>query len=192
MNEEHVDLDKLMANIFGSQQSAEQQFYLWYNELNCIVGFAGNIINDYENYTRINIDYDTFEMLSADNIHNYIIDTTADPPVPVNINSNTINKNLSIPRIKKWTDNSLVKIQFVKQTRKLLVNVGSQLPAVKKVWIVPAGNYNVPLCYIELQQQGFYSYEIPQWLNSTSCWCISDQPIEIFTAYREVENEEDL
>jgi hypothetical protein len=192
MSEEHVDLDQLMAEIFGTQQLAEQKFYLWYDELSRIIGFAGNIINEYESYPRIDIDRDMFETLSNDNIHNYIVDLTVTPPRPVNIGGNDVVKNSRIPRVKDWADSRLVKIEFVKSTRKLTVTVNSLLPAPKKAWIIPAGNYMVPLLFLELQNQGTFVYDIPAWLDSTSCWCISDQPIDIFTAYREVDNEENL
>lgn len=83
-------------------------------------------------------------------------------------------------------------IQFVKSTRKLNVEVKSQLPAVKKVWIIPRGNYMIPLLELEIQNQGVFEYDIPTWQNSNECSCISNQDIEIFTAYREVEHETNL
>ena len=86
----------------------------------------------------------------------------------------------------------MITLQFVRSTRKLFVNVKSQLPSVKKVWIIPRGNYMVPLLKLEIQSQGMFEHDIPTWQDSTECSCISDQDIEIFTAYREVEHETDL
>lgn len=192
MSEEHIDLDALMAEIFGAQKPVEPKFYLWYNDFNQVVGLSGKFLEDYNEYDYIEINRAMFDRLTNDNIHNYIIDLSSNPPVPVDISTSDTVKNAKIPQVTEWVNNRILQIQYVKSNRKLHVNVKNHLPSAKKIWIIPAGNYMIPLLSLEMHQQGTFVYDVPEWQNSKSCWCISNQPIEIFTAYREVEHEEDL
>lgn len=190
MSEEHIDLDKMMAEIFGSTPKQEEQtFYLWYNNLNSIVGFGPTFVDEYKEYDYITITEEWFETLSNANLNNYIIDT--DKKLPVDISGNELTKNVNLHKAGIWAER-LIQMQFVKSTRQLHIKCNTQLPSEKVLWIVPHGNYTVPLLTLKFSIPQEQIIDVPNWGKSNSCECISSQPIDIFTAYREVENEKDL
>lgn len=185
-----IDLDKMMAEIFGSTPKQEEQtFYLWYNNLNSVVGFGPTFIDDYKDYDYITINKEWFETLSNSNLHNFIIDT--EKQLPVDISGNDLIKNVNLHKAGPWSER-LIQMQFVKSTRQIHVKCNTQLPSEKVLWIVPHGNYTVPLLTLKLSIAQEQVIDVPNWGKSKSCECISNQPIDIFTAYREVENETDL
>lgn len=188
--EEDIDLDKLMAEIFNSQPVQEEAtYYLWYNKLNCIVGFGPNLSEEYKDYEYITINEEWFEKLSNSNLNNFIIDLENE--IPIDISGNDLTVNVNLHKAGPWTDR-LVSMQFVKSTRQLHLKVNTQLPSKKKMWIVATGNYTVPLLTLDIHNMTDEVIDIPNWQNTTSVECISNQAIEIFTAFREVEHEKDL
>ena len=184
--------DWLFQSRFKAQKPAEKIFYLIYDNLNRIVSMSTKLNVEDSEHKVTTITREVFDKLNTHNLLNYIVDENVNPPAPINIAGEQSYRSLEIPEVIHWADNRLVLIQFVKSTRKLNVEVKSQLPAVKKVWIIPRGNYMIPLLELEIQNQGVFEYDIPTWQNSNECSCISNQDIEIFTAYREVEHETDL
>lgn len=186
---EDVDLDKIMADIFGAQkQSEEVKFYVKYDTLNKITEmgqFRGNVDGDH-----ILIDSVLFEELNNSTLSNYIVDTQN--KTVIDISGSQTQKNSRLSEVKVWDDKSLAQITFVQSTRKLNVNIRTQLPNVKKIWIVPRGNYMIPLLTLDLQVVEQTSYDVPTFGDSTSCQLLSQVDIDSFTSYREVVNETDL
>ena len=189
---EDIDLDKIMADVFGAQGQTkqDQQFYVSYNEMNKIVVFGNLKHKENDGNQFIIVERDVFDELSNSTVGNYVVD--ADNNTVIDIAGNLTSKNASLPQVSKWAESSLVKLTFVKRTRQLHINVRTQLPAMKTVWLVPRANYMVPLLTIDLQSQGDTVLDVPKFNNSNSCQLLSQTPIEAFASYREVDNEKDL
>ena len=188
---EDVDLDKIMADIFGAQTQApaEQMFYVSYNEMNKILGF-GKLERKDDDAEHIVVTRDIFDELSNNTVGNYVVDVENN--TVVDIASNQVEKNKNLSQLTEWLDTSIAKLTFIKSTRQLYVNVRTQLPTKRTVWLVPRANYMIPLLTLELQAQQETFIDVPTFNNSNSCQLITDTNIEAFASYREVDNETDL
>ena len=110
----------------------------------------------------------------------------------VDIASNQVEKNKNLSQLTEWLDTSIAKLTFIKSTRQLYVNVRTQLPTKRTVWLVPKANYMIPLLTVELQAQQETFIDVPTFNKSNSCQLLTDTNIEAFASYREVDNETDL
>lgn len=186
---EDIDLDKMMADIFGAQKpSEEQKFYVTYNEMNRITGlgkYKGNVEE-----SHILVDRVLYDELSNNTLSNYIVDK--DNNTVTDISGSQTQKNSRLSEVNRWSNKSLVQVTFVQDTRQLYVNVRSQLPNVKKIWIVPRGIYMIPLLTLDLQTVEESTHTVPKFGDSSSCQLLSQVDIDSFTSYREVVNETDL
>lgn len=183
-----VNLDKIMTDIFGAQQESveDKKFFVNYDTLHKITSF-GPLNGDGE---YIFVDRAVFDELSNSTVGNYIVDVTNN--TVIDISGNQTAKNSRIPQVTNWVSTSIASLSFVKSTRQLHINVRTQLPTPKTVWIVPRGNYMIPLLTIQLQNAGETVLDVPKFLDSNSCQLLSETYIEIFTSFREVDNESDL
>ena len=112
---EDIDLDKIMADVFGAQGQTkqDQQFYVSYNEMNKIVVFGNLKHKENDGNQFIIVERDVFDELSNSTVGNYVVD--ADNNTVIDIAGNLTSKNASLPQVSKWAESSLVKLTFVKR-----------------------------------------------------------------------------
>ena len=91
-----------------------------------------------------------------------------------------------------WIKTRIVTLQFVKDKRTLKIKVNNQLPAPRRIFVVPQGQYMRKLAEIILHSATNEDYHIPPYKNIDSCEVLTEQDLNSFVAYREVENEKDL
>jgi len=187
---EEVNLDKLMSDIFGVQQPdvKEEKFYISYDTVNLITGFGKFKGKADGNY--ILVDRLVFDELTENPTNNYIVDP--DNSTIIDISGSQVQKNSRLSEVKEWSDNSIAQLTFIKNTRQIFIKIRSQLPQTKTVWIVPRGNYMIPLLTLDLQEIQEEYYNVPKFSDSNSCQILSQVDIDSFTSYREVVNEKDL
>jgi len=190
------ELNKMMQQIMGSTKpnAEEQKFYLYYNTFGKILGMSSRHIEEFKEEQHTLISPEQFEELQNKNINNYIVDSTTDPVNIVDISAEYSKKNIKVPSIdpKLWVANRLVTLQFVKDTRTLKIKVNNQLPAQRKIWVVPQGMYMRQLAEIILYASTNEDYHIPEYKNVRSCDILTESDLNTFVAYREVENEKEL
>jgi GH43 family beta-xylosidase len=128
------------------------------------------------------------------NLNNYIIDRDSDPVKIVDISSNAIRNNSMLHKLDTtlWNPERLVTLIFNKETRKLKINVRTFLPSMRKIWVVPKGNYMLSLAQIDLQSKQEIEYHIKEYKKINSCEIITEDDVNVFMAYKEIENEADL
>lgn len=190
------ELNKLMAEKFGSVQpnKEEKQYYLYYDMLGKILGMSSLPIEEHKEEHQTFINKEKFLELQNSNVHNFIVDSTTDPITIVDISTDYTKKDINIPKLnpRLWVENRIVKLQFVKDERTLKIKVANQLPAPKKIYVVPQGQYMRKLAEIVLHSATDEDYHIPPYKNIDSCEILTEQDLNSFVAYREVENEKDL
>ena len=191
------ELNKMMADIFGSankQEEDEQKFYLYYNTFGKILSLSANPVDDFKDDLSTFIDREKFLELQEVNLNNYIIDTSKDPVHIVDISGDLTRKSLKLSKVdpELWNEDRMVTLQFIKETRTLKIKVKNQLPAQRRIWIVPQGMYMMQLADIKLYGAKEEDYHIPPYKNIKSCEVITQSDLNIFTAYRELEYEKDL
>lgn len=190
------ELNKLMSEKFGSVQpnKEEKKFYLYYDMLGKVLGMSSLPIEEHKKEHHTFIDKEKFLELQNSNIHNFVVDSTTNPVTIVDISADNSKKNVNIPKLdsKLWIKNRLVTLQFVKDERTLKIKVANQLPAPKRIFVVPQGQYMRKLAEIVLHNATDEGYHIPPYKNIDSCEILTEQDLNSFVAYREVENEKDL
>jgi len=190
------ELNKLMAEKFNSVQidKQEQQFYLYYDMLGKITGMSPAPIEEQKDNFQTFISREKFIELQDVNLNNFVIDSTNDPVSIVDISAEYTKKDINIPKLDQslWTTNRLVTLQFVKDKRNLKIKVANQLPVARKIFVVPQGQYMRKLAEITLHTATDEDYHIPPYKNIDGCEILTEQDLNSFVAYREVENETDL
>tara|TARA_B100001057_G_scaffold306619_1_gene306736 strand:- start:3911 stop:4501 length:591 start_codon:yes stop_codon:yes gene_type:complete len=190
------ELNKLMAEKFGSVQidKQEQQFYLYYDMLGKITGMSAAPIEEQKDNFQTFINKEKFIELQDVNLNNFVVDSTSDPVSIVDISAEWTKKDINIPKLDQslWTTNRLVTLQFVKDKRNLKIKVNNQLPVARKIFVVPQGQYMRKLAEITLHTATDEDYHIPPYKNIDGCEILTEQDLNSFVAYREVENETDL
>tara|TARA_B100000242_G_scaffold293602_1_gene272255 strand:- start:2139 stop:2729 length:591 start_codon:yes stop_codon:yes gene_type:complete len=190
------ELNKLMAKKFGSVQpnKQEQQFYLYYDMLGKILGMSSAPIEEHKDDHQMFIDREKFLELQDSNIHNFVVDSTTDPVSIVDISADYTKKDINVPKLDPslWIKTRIVTLQFVKDKRTLKIKVNNQLPAPRRIFVVPQGQYMRKLAEIILHSATNEDYHIPPYKNIDSCEVLTEQDLNSFVAYREVENEKDL
>jgi len=190
------DLNKMLAEQFATTKpnKEEQKFYLYYDTFGKILGMSANVIEDFKEEQHTLITREEFLDLQNQNINNYVVDTSKTPVTIVDISAEYSKKNIKVPSVDPslWIENRLVTLQFVKDTRTLKIKVNNQLPAQRKIWVVPQGMYMRSLAEIILYAATDEDYHIPEYKNVKSCEILTEQDLNTFVAYREVENEKEL
>jgi len=190
------ELNKLMSEKFGSVQpnKEEKKFYLYYDMLGKVLGMSSLPIEEHKKEHHTFINKEKFLELQNSNIHNFVVDSTTNPVTIVDISADNSKKNINIPKLdsRLWVKNRLVTLQFVKDERTLKIKVANQLPAPKRIFVVPQGQYMRKLAEIVLHNATDEGYHIPPYKNIDSCEILTEQDLNSFVAYREVENEKDL
>jgi hypothetical protein len=185
-----VDLDQLMRDAFGSakQDQEEQKFYLWYNAFGKILGFSSAMQEEFKDELYAFISKEKFIELQDVNLNNFIVDKDKDPVELVDISSDGARQNSKLHKIDPtlWNDDRLITLVFDKQTRNLRIKVKNQLPTKRRMWIVPKGNYMIPLADIELFAGIDEDYHIKEYKDITSCEVITEADLNIFVAYKEI------
>tara|TARA_B100000989_G_scaffold213936_1_gene162587 strand:+ start:40 stop:633 length:594 start_codon:yes stop_codon:yes gene_type:complete len=190
------ELNKMMHDIFGTakQNQEDEKFYLYYNNFGKILSMSANPIEDYKEEAHTFIDREKFLELQDVNLNNYIIDTSKDPVDIVDISGDLTRKSLKLSKVNPelWNIDRMVTLQFIKDTRTLKIKIKNQLPAQRRLWVVPKGMYMIQLADIKLFSATEQDYHIPPYKNINSCEIVTQSDLNIFTAYRELENEKDL
>ena len=190
------ELNKLMLEKFGSVQldKQERKFYLYYDILGRITGLSPRPMEGQEDNSQTFISKEKFNELQDVNLLNLVVDPTTDPVSIVDISAEWTKKDINIPKLDQslWTENRLVTLQFVKDKRNLKIKVANQLPTARKIFVVPQGQYMRKLAEITLHTATDEDYHIPSYKNIDGCEILTEQDLNSFVAYREVENETDL
>ncbi len=190
------ELNKMMQDIFGTakQKKEDEKFYLYYNNFGKILSLSANKIEDYKDEEYTFIDREKFLELQEVNLNNYIVDTAKQPVTIVDISGDLTRKSLKLSKVDPllWNKDRMVTLQFVKDTRTLKIKIKNQLPAQRRLWVVPKGMYMIQLADIKLFSATEQDYHIPPYKNISGCEIITQSDLNIFTAYRELENEKDL
>ena len=190
------ELNQLMAEKFGSVQidKQEQQFYLYYDILGKITGMSSLPMEEEKDNFQMFISREKFIELQDVNLLNFVVDSTTDPISIVDISGEWTKKDINIPKLDQslWNKNRLVTLQFVKDKRTLKIRVANQLPAPRKIFVVPQGQYMRKLAEIILHSATDKDYHIPPYKNVHGCEILTEQDLNSFVAYREVENEKDI
>ena len=190
------ELNKMMKDIFGTakQKKEDEKFYLYYNNFGKILSLSANKIDDYKDEQYTFIDREKFLELQDVNLNNYIVDTAKQPVTIVDISGDLTRKSLKLCKVDPllWNKDRMVTLQFVKDTRTLKIKIKNQLPAQRRLWVVPKGMYMIQLADIKLFSATEQDYHIPPYKNISGCEIITQSDLNIFTAYRELENEKDL
>lgn len=190
------ELNKMMQDIFGTakQKKEDEKFYLYYNNFGKILSLSANKIDDYKDEQYTFIDREKFLELQDVNLNNYIVDTAKQPVTIVDISGDLTRKSLKLCKVDPllWNKDRMVTLQFVKDTRTLKIKIKNQLPAQRRLWVVPKGMYMIQLADIKLFSATEQDYHIPPYKNISGCEIITQSDLNIFTAYRELENEKDL
>ncbi len=190
------ELNKTMQDIFGTakQKKEDEKFYLYYNNFGKILSLSANKIDDYKDEQYTFIDREKFLELQDVNLNNYIVDTAKQPVTIVDISGDLTRKSLKLCKVDPllWNKDRMVTLQFVKDTRTLKIKIKNQLPAQRRLWVVPKGMYMIQLADIKLFSATEQDYHIPPYKNISGCEIITQSDLNIFTAYRELENEKDL
>ena len=190
------ELNKLMLEKFGSVQldKQERKFYLYYDILGRITGLSPKPMEGQEDNSQTFISKEKFNELQDVNLLNLVVDSTTDPVSIVDISAEWTKKDINIPKLDQslWTENRLVTLQFVKNKRNLKIKVANQLPVARKIFVVPQGQYMRKLAEITLHTATDEDHHIPPYKNVDGCEILTEQDLNSFVAYREVENETDL
>lgn len=190
------ELNKMMQDIFGTakQKKEDEKFYLYYNNFGKILSLSANTVEEFKDEAHTFIDREKFLELQDVNLNNYIVDTSKDPVSIVDISGDLTRKSLKLSKIdpELWNEDRMVTLQFIKDTRTLKIKIKNQLPAQRRLWVVPKGMYMIQLADIKLFSATEQDYHIPPYKNIAGCEIVTQSDLNIFTAYRELENEKDL
>ena len=151
-------------------------------------------VEEFKDEAHTFIDREKFLELQDVNLNNYIVDTSKDPVSIVDISGDLTRKSLKLSKVdpELWNEDRMVTLQFIKDTRTLKIKIKNQLPAQRRLWVVPKGMYMIQLADIKLFSATEQDYHIPPYKNISGCEIITQSDLNIFTAYRELENEKDL
>lgn len=190
------ELNKMMHDIFGTakQKKEDEKFYLYYNNFGKILSLSANTVEEFKDEEHTFIDREKFLELQDVNLNNYIVDTSKDPVSIVDISGDLTRKSLKLSKVdpELWNEDRMVTLQFIKDTRTLKIKIKNQLPAQRRLWVVPKGMYMIQLADIKLFSATEQDYHIPPYKNIAGCEIVTQSDLNIFTAYRELENEKDL
>ena len=190
------ELNKMMQDIFGTakQKKEDEKFYLYYNNFGKILSLSANTVEEFKDEAHTFIDREKFLELQDVNLNNYIVDTSKDPVSIVDISGDLTRKSLKLSKVdpELWNEDRMVTLQFIKDTRTLKIKIKNQLPAQRRLWVVPKGMYMIQLADIKLFSATEQDYHIPPYKNIAGCEIVTQSDLNIFTAYRELENEKDL
>lgn len=190
------ELNKMMHDIFGTakQKKEDEKFYLYYNNFGKILSLSANTVEEFKDEAHTFIDREKFLELQDVNLNNYIVDTSKDPVSIVDISGDLTRKSLKLSKVdpELWNEDRMVTLQFIKDTRTLKIKIKNQLPAQRRLWVVPKGMYMIQLADIKLFSATEQDYHIPPYKNIAGCEIVTQSDLNIFTAYRELENEKDL
>ena len=190
------ELNKMMQDIFGTakQKKEDEKFYLYYNNFGKILSLSANIVEEFKDEAHTFIDREKFLELQDVNLNNYIVDTSKDPVSIVDISGDLTRKSLKLSKVdpELWNEDRMVTLQFIKDTRTLKIKIKNQLPAQRRLWVVPKGMYMIQLADIKLFSATEQDYHIPPYKNIAGCEIVTQSDLNIFTAYRELENEKGL
>ena len=191
-----LEFNQLMQEHFGSlkRDKEEQQFFLYYDLFGKILSMSANQQEEFKDDLVTNITKEEFLKMQDVNLNNYIIDKDSDPVKIVDISSNAVRNNSILHKLDPslWNPERLVTLLFNKETRKLKINVRSSLPSKRKMWVVPKGNYMLSLAEIDVQHKQELEYHIKEYKKINSCEILTEDDVNVFMAYKEIENETDL
>jgi len=196
MSVSDLEFNQLMQQHFGSLKAnkEEQQFFLYYDLFGKILSMSANQQEEFKDDLVTTITKEEFLKMQDVNLNNYIIDRDSNPVKIVDISSNAIRNNSMLHKLDTtlWNSERLVTLIFNKETRKLKINVRTFLPSMRKIWVVPKGNYMLSLAQIDLQSKQEIEYHIKEYKKINSCEIITEDDVNVFMAYKEIENEADL
>ena len=191
-----LEFNQMMQQHFGSlkKDKEEQQFFLYYDSFGKILSMSANQQEEFKDDLVTNITREEFLKMQDVNLNNYIIDKDSDPVKIVDISSNASRNNSMLHKLDPylWNPERLVTLLFNKETRNLKINVASSLPSKRKLWVVPKGNYLLSLAEIDLQHKQELEYHIKEYKKINSCEILTEDDVNVFMAYKEIENETDL
>ena len=191
-----LEFNQMMQEHFGSlkRDKEEQQFFLYYDIFGKILSMSANQQEEFKDDLVTNITKEEFLKMQDVNLNNYIIDKDSDPIKIVDISSNAVRNNSMLHKLDPslWNPERLVTLLFNKETRKLKINVRSSLPSKRKMWVVPKGNYMLSLAEINVQHKQELEYHIKEYKKINSCEILTEDDVNVFMAYKEIENETDL
>ena len=191
-----LEFNQMMQEHFGSlkRDKEEQQFFLYYDIFGKIISMSANQQEEFKDDLVTNITKEEFLKMQDVNLNNYIIDKDSDPVKIVDISSNAVRNNSMLHKLDPslWNPERLVTLLFNKETRKLKINVRSSLPSKRKMWVVPKGNYMLSLAEIDVQHKQELEYHIKEYKKINSCEILTEDDVNVFMAYKEIENETDL
>lgn len=191
-----LEFNQMMQEHFGSlkRDKEEQQFFLYYDLFGKILSMSANQQEEFKDDLVTNITKEEFLKMQDVNLNNYIIDKDSDPVKIVDISSNAVRNNSMLHKLDPslWNPERLVTLLFNKETRKLKINVRSSLPSKRKMWVVPKGNYMLSLAEINVQHKQELEYHIKEYKKINSCEILTEDDVNVFMAYKEIENETDL
>lgn len=191
-----LEFNQMMQEHFGSlkRDKEEQQFFLYYDLFGKILSMSANQQEEFKDDLVTNITKEEFLKMQDVNLNNYIIDKDSDPVKIVDISSNAVRNNSILHKLDPslWNPERLVTLLFNKETRKLKINVRSSLPSKRKMWVVPKGNYMLSLAEIDVQHKQELEYHIKEYKKINSCEILTEDDVNVFMAYKEIENETDL
>lgn len=191
-----LEFNQMMQEHFGSlkRDKEEQQFFLYYDIFGKILSMSANQQEEFKDDLVTNITKEEFLKMQDVNLNNYIIDKDSDPVKIVDISSNAVRNNSMLHKLDPslWNPERLVTLLFNKETRKLKINVRSSLPSKRKMWVVPKGNYMLSLAEIDVQHKQELEYHIKEYKKINSCEILTEDDVNVFMAYKEIENETDL
>ncbi len=191
-----LEFNQMMQQHFGSlkKDKEEQQFFLYYDSFGKILSMSANQQEEFKDDLVTNITREEFLKMQDVNLNNYIIDTDSAPVKIVDISSNASRNNSMLHKLDPslWNPERLVTLLFNKETRNLKINVASSLPSKRKLWVVPKGNYLLSLAEIDLQHKQELEYHIKEYKKINSCEILTEDDVNVFMAYKEIENETDL
>ena len=191
-----LEFNQMMQEHFGSlkRDKEEQQFFLYYDIFGKIISMSANQQEEFKDDLVTNITKEEFLKMQDVNLNNYIIDKDSDPVKIVDISSNAVRNNSMLHKLDPslWNPERLVTLLFNKETRKLKINVRSSLPSKRKMWVVPKGNYMLSLAEINVQHKQELEYHIKEYKKINSCEILTEDDVNVFMAYKEIENETDL
>ena len=191
-----LEFNQMMQEHFGSlkRDKEEQQFFLYYDIFGKILSMSANQQEEFKDDLVTNITKEEFLKMQDVNLNNYIIDKDSDPVKIVDISSNAVRNNSILHELDPslWNPERLVTLLFNKETRKLKINVRSSLPSKRKMWVVPKGNYMLSLAEIDVQHKQELEYHIKEYKKINSCEILTEDDVNVFMAYKEIENETDL